>query len=436
MNILDLAEFEEINTENFDGIETDITVVVNTYNYAHYLKDTFDGILSQENNYRMEVLIHDDCSTDNSADIIREYCIHYPFVFHGYIGHKNIYGSYDIAFRANFFEEWLRASAHGRYLALCEGDDYWINPNKLQLQISYMDEHRDCYLTMHNALLKDYRNKTERLMKDGELEHDISPQELILQSSGIWPTASMVFSKELLSIPIWFLECGLDDWPRQLYALTKGKVHFFSNCMSVYRYMHTGSWSESVAKDQIKRMEHTLLMLRFLFKYDRFTYFQFHGYICERAGRYYMDQIWNACSESEYLSLIINAENRLGVSFDKIRNSLLCVYKLIRDESWLTDEITNFFARYEHVYVMGTGKLSGILSSKLDKREMIFDGYIVSDGEAISSSEKSVYHLSDITNHECMRCGVIVAIGFQFYSDISKSLRSRHINYITPFVIG
>lgn len=123
-------------------MEKDILVSVNciTYNHAAYIRQCLDGFLMQKTNFRYEVLVHDDASTDGTADIIREYADRYPDIILPYYQTENQYsrGKGFVGGAIN------RRRARGKYIASCEGDDYWTDPMKLQKQVEYMEEHPDC----------------------------------------------------------------------------------------------------------------------------------------------------------------------------------------------------------------------------------------------------------------------------------------------------
>lgn len=121
-----------------------VSVLTLVYNHAPYLEDYFRGILMQETTYRYEVIINDDCSTDGSTEIIRRYAEKYPGliipVFHG----TNQYSKGIDPFAANLLHR-----ARGKYIALCEGDDFWTDSHKLQKQVDYLEAHPD-FILVHS----------------------------------------------------------------------------------------------------------------------------------------------------------------------------------------------------------------------------------------------------------------------------------------------
>ena len=124
-----------------------VSICCITYNQKNYIRDTLEGFVSQKTNFSYEVLIHDDASTDGTADIIREYARRYPEKMKPILQLENQYakGLYNVSGTYNF------PRARGRYIAMCEGDDYWTDRYKLQRQVDFMEAHPDCSLVFHSA---------------------------------------------------------------------------------------------------------------------------------------------------------------------------------------------------------------------------------------------------------------------------------------------
>ena len=104
-----------------------VTVRCLTYNHAPYIHRSLDGFVMQKTDFRFEVIVHDDASTDGTADIIREYATKYPDIIKPILEKENQYSKHDGSLLRIMNEH-----THGKYVAMCEGDDYWIDPLKLQ----------------------------------------------------------------------------------------------------------------------------------------------------------------------------------------------------------------------------------------------------------------------------------------------------------------
>lgn len=200
-----------------------------TYNHENYIVDALEGFLMQKTNYRFEILIHDDASTDKTAEIIREYEKKYPDLI------KSIYQTENQYSKGVVVSELNRRRALGKYIAICEGDDYWIDPFKLQKQIDFMEKNPQCSMYFHDAELVD-EDKTYLGSFPGTY----------LRSSGIKrinelvfiPTASKVFRSTIMNsenIPDWYYKTPHKDFSGTLICSNYGKIFYLNEKMSAYR---------------------------------------------------------------------------------------------------------------------------------------------------------------------------------------------------------
>ena len=127
-----------------------VTVIVLAYNHSQYIRKCIDGVLMQQTCFKFEILIHDDASSDGTADIIREYYELYPTIIKPIFQAENKY-SKGIPIGANY----LYPIAKGDYIAECEGDDYWIDPFKLQKQVDILDSHSNLIAVVSNSIIVD-----------------------------------------------------------------------------------------------------------------------------------------------------------------------------------------------------------------------------------------------------------------------------------------
>ena len=157
-----------------------------TYNHEEYIKDAIEGFLIQETNFPVEILIHDDASTDRTADIIREYELKYPHLFKPIYQKENQYSK-----KKGVITRIQNERVKGKYIAKCEGDDYWTDPLKLQKQVDFMEENLEyvacgCYVDIER-----YGN-LEKLNPPYEEE---SANYLDFIHKGIFPTLTILFRK-------------------------------------------------------------------------------------------------------------------------------------------------------------------------------------------------------------------------------------------------
>ena len=136
-----------------------VTIRCITYNHEPYIRQCLDGFIMQKTNFRFEAIVHDDASTDGTADIIREYAEKYPEIIKPILQNENQYSKRDGSIRRI-----LNENTHGKYVALCEGDDYWIDPLKLQKQVDFMEKHEDYSMCFHNAYeIFEHKNVEKKL---------------------------------------------------------------------------------------------------------------------------------------------------------------------------------------------------------------------------------------------------------------------------------
>lgn len=217
-----------------------VSVVCATYNQEAYIRQCLEGIMMQKTSFSFEVLINDDASTDNTASIIKEFEIKYPKHIKPIYQKENQY-SKGIKIDPNY----NIPRTQGKYIAMCEGDDYWIDELKLQKQFDFMENHPECTMCFHNA-------EIENNLKDKTISHiQIEDREYFsneLFSNWIVPTASMFFRKDFLDFKILTNKNILNgDLIYILLAAEKGKVYGLSEKMSTYRMHEEGvTWNPTI----------------------------------------------------------------------------------------------------------------------------------------------------------------------------------------------
>lgn len=218
-----------------------LTIYCLVYNHAKYVRNTLEGFVSQETNYKYEVIVHDDASTDGSQEIIREYAEKYPDIIKPVFQKENQYSK-----KVGIYKTFISPMISGKYVAICEGDDYWCDNNKLQKQIDYMENHPECSLCVHNTeMIKENGKGLGILYNNSKKEEDYTVQEIIeCGGGGLFHTSSFMYVKELRDDrPRDFKMSGAGDYPLAIYLATRGNVHYFPQIMSKYRVNAVGSWT-------------------------------------------------------------------------------------------------------------------------------------------------------------------------------------------------
>lgn len=224
-----------------------VSICCIAYNHEKFIRDCLDGFMMQKTDFPFEVLIHDDASTDRTADIIREYAAKYPDIVKPICQTENQRSKGIIN---NIAYNYPRAQ--GKYIALCEGDDYWTDPLKLQKQFDFMESHPDYSCCFHNAITKNEKTGKQDLYHKKPISGTLAPGD-ILCGNGYMPTASVFFRSEFIKdIPEYRKSSPVGDLPLEVCLAHKGKTKYFDETMSVYRLFASGSWSDRMAGDTDK----------------------------------------------------------------------------------------------------------------------------------------------------------------------------------------
>ena len=193
-----------------------VSIVCPAYNQQAYVAQTLEGFLMQETTFEFEILVNDDASTDGTARVIADYVKRYPTLIRPFYQDVNQY-SQGLPPVPGLFGQ-----ARGRYIAYCEGDDYWTDPRKLQIQVDFLESHPDYVLTYHDAIPFDISGEYE-VQLQGALRADATALEL--QKARPISTLTTVFRNVFDTLPKELVGAPLNDlvWWSLLGAYGKGK---------------------------------------------------------------------------------------------------------------------------------------------------------------------------------------------------------------------
>jgi glycosyltransferase involved in cell wall biosynthesis len=215
-----------------------------TYNHEKYISDALDSFLMQKTDFDFEILIHDDASTDGTADIIRDYERRYPNIIKPIYQTENKYknGLKVIHYIFNYHR------AIGEYIALCDGDDYWTDKYKLQKQVDYMRKNPECSMCIHSSDIVDGNKRFEGVKVRPYKESCIvSIDDLIMGGGGFCTTASIMYCRnKFKDLPKFFMDAHVEDLPLQLILASRGKVYYIDESMSAYRVGIQGAWTTNL----------------------------------------------------------------------------------------------------------------------------------------------------------------------------------------------
>lgn len=261
-------------------MEDNIIVSVSciTYNHAKYIRQCLDGMLMQKTDFRYEILIHDDASTDGTDDIIREYETKYPDII------KPIYeteNQYSKGIRISATYNYPRAK--GKYIALCEGDDFWTDSRKLDRQVRFMEENTSCMLSAHSAYLIDAESNKQLAIK--QLGNKVKFYDIKDCISG--------FGREVCTNTLMFRRCIIHNTPQfyetapngdyiiPIIASLHGDIAYLPYLMAAHRLLSSSSVTKSWLDHYSLRESYNIRYDEMLDAIDRFTQHRYSNLVEE-----------------------------------------------------------------------------------------------------------------------------------------------------------
>ncbi|PUA16915.1 glycosyltransferase [Glaciimonas sp. PCH181] len=216
-----------------------VSVSMITYNHEKYIEEAINGVLMQETDFEIELIISNDNSPDQTDAVIQRIMSEHPrgcWI-------KYIRNEINIGMMANVIENFQHA--RGEYIAICEGDDYWINPLKLQLQIDEMRRHPECDLSFHPAIIVSDSLRTKKVTAFHSIKNKIFTTTQIIKGGGSFcPTASLLFKKKVIeSLPKFYCNAPVGDYYLQIFGSARGGAVYLNKVMAAYRVNNAASWS-------------------------------------------------------------------------------------------------------------------------------------------------------------------------------------------------
>jgi glycosyltransferase involved in cell wall biosynthesis len=256
-----------------------VSVCCMTYNHSNYIRQCLDGFIIQKTNFKFEVFIHDDASTDNTTEIVREYEAKYPNLF------RCIYQTENQFDKQNALTDLIFPSTRGKYIALCEGDDFWTDEYKLQKQVDVLEAEPSLSCCFHSVVV---RNEIANIT----YEYPTPPKKVLnfkdILSKHYIATCSLLFRISLLPNPLpdWFSKSKIGDIPLELMLADKGDIVFIDEKMACYR---RNVYSLTSSKKQIKEGRSIFLdVYKNLNKQFGYKYWHLFGW---KIGRLYLGYI-------------------------------------------------------------------------------------------------------------------------------------------------
>jgi glycosyltransferase involved in cell wall biosynthesis len=234
-----------------------------TYQHVNFIREAIEGFLMQETTFPVEVLIHDDASTDGTADIVREYQAKYPQLIRTVLQTENQWSKGRAAWRQarRSFDELVR----GQFIAICEGDDYWTSPHKLQKQFDVLEKHPEASGCFHVAEVRSSTGESFDSLPPIHIRRDRVLADVWFN---FWlPTCSLVFRRGWgLCDMAWSAHLPMGDAPLLAELCNRGPIKCLNESLAVYRKHGGGVWTSSTRTKQLEDMLSLQLALRTRFK--------------------------------------------------------------------------------------------------------------------------------------------------------------------------
>lgn len=212
-----------------------ISILCTVYNHEPYLRQCLDGFVMQKTNFAFEAIVHDDASTDGSAAIIREYAEKYPDIIKPIYETENQYSKKDGSL-TRIMNDAIHPDV--KYIAICEGDDYWIDPHKLQKQFDFLENNKDyvlaytdCKVFHQERLSLEYVKRSMQEIPDNDFYFDF------LLEKNVVPTLTVLIRKSLYVEACHFINGPIWDRMLWIYLSKKGKFKFMNEPTGVYRIL-------------------------------------------------------------------------------------------------------------------------------------------------------------------------------------------------------
>ena len=297
---------------DISGNTITVTIICFAYNHEKYIRRCLDGFVNQKTDFSFEVLVHDDASTDNTTDIIREYEHKYSGIIRPYYQKENVFSK-----QIPIVKSFLSSQIRGKYIALCEGDDYWCDEHKLEKQVKIMESHPDCHFCVHRVKnIKEDGSDIGTFYPQHPIEQQIIPPDKMVKYAleyEFHTTSYFIRSIDYLSFnntpPIFRQVAPVGDTPLMLFLATLGNTYYLDEIMSCYRNNAIESWSVRMANSKKNQIELWEKRIRMYQEYDYYTNGKFNDLLSVFLlnSQFRLDRIhedWLALCSSKYTKLL------------------------------------------------------------------------------------------------------------------------------------
>jgi glycosyltransferase involved in cell wall biosynthesis len=284
-NILSVEDYlsipvQEVNQVD-DRIEPLVSVIMLAWNHEATIAQAIESIISQKCDFPFELLIGEDSSSDSTLNICHLFLKKYPKII------RLLTSDANVGMHRNFARLWRRA--RGKYIAFCEGDDFWVDENKLAKQVAWFQAHPEFTLcgAYTKKIIKDSNGNwiQNGIIGPAKLKEKYEIQDLIPSYS--FHFSSVMMRNKIIDFPRWLWDVYCVDRPLYLFCAEKGPVGFIPECLSVYRLHEGGVWSP---RGELDKTEKGIALFKQL---DKYFYYQHHRLIKKTVSQI----IWSYSAE-------------------------------------------------------------------------------------------------------------------------------------------
>lgn len=297
-----------------------VSVCVQTYNHQEFIVKCLDSILTQNTNFKYEIILGEDNSDDETRAICIEYAQKFPNLIQLNLRERKdvIYIEGKPTGRYNFTEN--LKSCRGKYIAICEGDDYWTDKNKLQKQVDFLEANKEVVGCFHNSIVVDSSNsivEKQYFKHTGKLLY--SQEECLKKIKSSYATCSLMFRRKLIHNQIKTYRNYFSDFFIELLITKHGDIAYLDENMSAYRLHSGGIWQGS---DTIHNYK--VILRRYIFLYGLKDFnLKYSNYLKERIIDFHDRIIENSTSFNQKWKYKISKLRFLNYSPKYLANRLM-----------------------------------------------------------------------------------------------------------------
>ena len=315
-----------MNNENIE-----VTVYCLAFNHERYIRKALEGFVNQKTNFRYQVIVHDDASTDKTSEIIEEYYLNYPDLIVPIFQKENQYSQ-----NVNIVSTYIAPLIKGKYIAVCEGDDYWCNEYKLQKQFDIMESNDTYSACVHNTQVIDLSSGKKTIKYPCNGCYVLNTVDVLQRGSEKFHTSSLFYRQEYLILPERYQIPSIGDYSKAIYLATVGNIYYISDVMSVYRKNVPGAWS--TRQNNGTRYNIAQKSIKVLKAADKDTNYRYHLDIEQIIRRkefysllYHEDYKGVINQYSDLLSKELSSNERIKIYIKSYIPYVNSIYKAIRN---------------------------------------------------------------------------------------------------------